>query len=116
MQHLFDDLLPRGQENAGGRSESLERLLEAHGFDRVQHEQIRADLHAGRIGLAQNRLPASTRIEDVWDRLPSLSSLPKAYRETGMDALAAGMVAVVSLSGGVGSRWTKGAATLGPRQ
>ena len=43
------------------------RLLEQHGFDRVQHEQIRADLKDGRIGLAQNRLPASAVIEDVQD-------------------------------------------------
>ena len=31
----------------------------------MQHEQIRADLKEGRIGLAQNRLPASAVIEDV---------------------------------------------------
>jgi hypothetical protein len=40
-------------------------LLERHGFDRVQHEQIQADLRSGRIGLAQNRLPATSQIEDV---------------------------------------------------
>jgi len=34
------------------------------------------------------------------------------YREAGIDALAAGMVAVVSLAGGVGSRWTKGAGVV----
>ena len=39
---------------------SLQRLLEENGFDPELHEQIRADLRAGRIGLAQNRLPAST--------------------------------------------------------
>jgi hypothetical protein len=31
----------------------------------VQHEQIRADLRSGRIGLAQNRLPVRSKIEDV---------------------------------------------------
>ena len=31
----------------------------------MQHEQIRADLQRGRIGLAQNRLPVSTDIHDV---------------------------------------------------
>ena len=34
------------------------------------------------------------------------------YHETGLEALAAGMVAVVSLAGGVGSRWTKGAGVV----
>ena len=38
---------------------SLKDLLEENGFDPELHEQIRADLRAGRIGLAQNRLPAS---------------------------------------------------------
>ena len=37
----------------------LDDLLDENGFDRAQHEQIRADLRAGRIGLAQNRLPAT---------------------------------------------------------
>ena len=44
---------------------SLRKLLEQNGFDPELHEQIRADLRSGRIGLAQNRLPASSEIEDV---------------------------------------------------
>jgi hypothetical protein len=57
----------------------------------VQHEQIQADLRSGRIGLAQNRLPATSRIEDV---APATSGrhrgLPARYRESGMQALADG--------------------------
>ncbi|MEQ1851105.1 MAG: UTP--glucose-1-phosphate uridylyltransferase [Chthoniobacteraceae bacterium] len=64
VQELFDALLPRGlEERAGERS--LDELLAENGFDREAHEQIRADLKAGRIGLAQNRLPANSVIEDV---------------------------------------------------
>src|SRR5207247_2512865 len=64
VQTLFDVVLPRGKaQHAGGQS--LEALLQEHGFDRVQHEQIRADLKEGRIGLAQNRLPANAVIQDV---------------------------------------------------
>ncbi len=64
VQTLFDAMLPRGKaESATGRS--LEMLLAEYGFDRAQHEQIRADLKDGRIGLAQNRLPASAVIEDA---------------------------------------------------
>ena len=40
-----------------GPAQSLAALLDGYGFDRVQHEQIQADLRSGRIGLAQNRLP-----------------------------------------------------------
>ena len=56
VQTMFDAILPRA-ESAGEETTSLDTLLQRHGFDRTQHEQIRNDLRAGRIGLAQNRLP-----------------------------------------------------------
>ena len=55
VQTLFDAMLPRGRVDA--TNESLSNLLEMNGFDAKQHEQIRAHLREGRIGLAQNRLP-----------------------------------------------------------
>src|SRR5206468_5282396 len=64
VQTLFDAMLPRGKSESG-REQTLFSLLDQHGFDRTQHEQIRSDLKEGRIGLAQNRLPASAVIEDV---------------------------------------------------
>jgi REP element-mobilizing transposase RayT len=64
VQELFDALLPRGREERAG-AQSLENLLTENGFDPEAHAQIRSDLRAGRIGLAQNRLPANTVIEDV---------------------------------------------------
>jgi len=105
VNHLFDHLLPRGQ--ADGRSTSLESLLAAYGFDSIQHEQIQADLRAGRIGLAQNRLAVTSLIEDA-----EPDKLDPRHRDTGMQALADGRVAVVSLAGGIGSRWTKGAGVV----
>jgi hypothetical protein len=114
IQGLFDRLLPRAAQDDPGNAHSLETLLDRYGFDRVQHEQIQADLRAGRIGLAQNRLPANTQIEDVLpgDVFDATRGLPEPYRRAGMDALAAGTVAVVSLAGGVGSRWTRGAGVV----
>jgi hypothetical protein len=114
VQNLFDHLLPRSAQDDSGKSRSLGDLLDDLGFDRVQHEQIRADLRSGRIGLAQNRLPVTSVIEDVKpeDVYDASQSIPLSYRKTGMDALAAGEVAVVSLAGGVGSRWTKGAGVV----
>lgn len=114
VQQIFDHLLPQGHEKQVAGAQSLEALLAAHGFDRVQHEQIQADLRRGRIGLAQNRLPGNSRIEDAGpeDLLDATQGLPQHYRETGMAALAEGAVAVVSLAGGVGSRWTKGAGVV----
>ncbi len=113
VQTLFDRLLPR-LKNDDTSDESLPALLERYGFDRVQHEQVRADLKSGRIGLAQNRLPISTQIQDVTegDVFDATRELPKKYREAGMAALAAGEVAVVTLAAGAGSRWTQGAGTV----
>ena len=64
VQTLFDALLPRGKSERAAE-ENLTALLAENGFDATQHEQIRTDLREGRIGLAQNRLPASATIEDV---------------------------------------------------
>jgi hypothetical protein len=108
IQNFFERMLPR-DDHEGRRADSLESLLERLGFDPVQHERIQSDLRAGRIGLAQNRLPVSTRIEDV-----ELDAAPPSerHRQTGADALALGSVAVVSLAGGAGTRWTHGAGVV----
>ncbi len=110
---LFDRLMPRPKAESG-RQQSLADLLETNGFDRVQHEQIREDLKNGRIGLAQNRLPASADIKDVRDAdvLDATSPLGEEYRQAGLDALARGELAVVTLAAGVGSRWTQGAGVV----
>jgi hypothetical protein len=113
VQKLFDRILPSDspKEREG---ESLRDLLGRYGFDRVQHEQIRSDLRSGRIGLAQNRLPVNSTIEDVatGDVLDATGELSNTHRRLGKDALASGAVAVVTLAGGAGSRWTKGAGTV----
>ncbi|MGA2572158.1 MAG: UTP--glucose-1-phosphate uridylyltransferase [Terracidiphilus sp.] len=110
---LLDRLLPRGN-SAGEQTESLDSLLVANGFDPIQHERIQAELRAGHIGLAQNRLPASVQIEDVSPELlfDARDSVDAKIRALGEEALAAGAVAVVTLSGGAGSRWTRGAGVV----
>jgi hypothetical protein len=112
VQTLFDVMLPRGKAETAG-DQSLALLLEQYGFDRVQHEQIRTDLKEGRIGLAQNRLPASAIIEDV--RKDDVSEAADGgsgvsdFKSLGLRAIKAGEVAVVTLAAGAGSRWTQGA-------
>lgn len=87
-------------------------IKDSNGFDAVQHEQIRADLKAGRIGLAHNRMSVETVIEDVEDGdVVKLSELGRASSR-GEPALREGRVAVLSLAGGVGSRWTTGAGVI----
>ncbi len=110
---LFDRLFPAQQQ--GGDSSALGEILERNGFDRAQHEQIRADLRAGRIGLAQNRLRADSQIEDVRDEdVVDLSrpAVSGAAYEAGLAALRNGEVAVLTLAAGAGSRWTQGAGVV----
>ncbi|MCU0778811.1 MAG: UTP--glucose-1-phosphate uridylyltransferase [Akkermansiaceae bacterium] len=112
VRTLFDSIFPRTEESSGNR-ESLAAYLEKYGFDRVAHEQIREDLRAGRIGLAQNRLPSSSLIEDVRPGdLTDAASLSNKERDLGMAALKNGEVAVVTLAAGAGSRWTQGAGVV----
>ena len=120
VQTLFDAMLPRGKTETSGEK-SLAALLEEHGFDRVQHEQIRAELKEGQISLAQNRLPVSTTIEDVQpgdvvDVRPlsvgPLRGRAADLRAVGVEALRNGEVAVFTLAAGAGSRWTQGAGVV----
>ena len=105
---MFDRLFPRGTVESDGQS--LRELLNELGFDRQQHEQIRADLKKGRIGLVQNRLPAATVIEDVRDE--DVTWPTDKYRRLGEEALRRGEVAIVTLAAGIGSRWTQGAGVV----
>jgi hypothetical protein len=106
---------PRDDRPAAKSAGSLAELLAECGFDRELHEQVRRDLLAGRIGLAQNRLPAATRIEDARpeDVLEGRNEQrDAALVERGRRALANGEVAVVTLAAGAASRWTGGAGVV----
>ena len=113
VQALFDRLLPR-LEKKEAKEQSLAELLEENGFDRAQHEQIRVDLRDGRIGLAQNRLPAATSIQDVLptDVCDAVGPVAKKHETIGREAIAKGEIAVVTLAAGAGSRWTQGAGVV----
>jgi hypothetical protein len=108
---LLGRLLPASRAQDG--QESLPVLLERYGFDAEQHERIRADLRAERIGLAQNRLPQDTPIEDVrpGDVVPP-NAIDAAAERAGRGALERGEVCVITLAAGAGSRWTQGAGTV----
>jgi hypothetical protein len=114
VQTLFDVMLPRGKAESA-TEQTLAVLMEQHGFDRVQHEQIRTDLKEGRIGLAQNRLAPSAVIEDVKEGDVADASNLKSdtnLATVGLTALKNGEVAVVTLAAGAGSRWTQGAGVV----
>lgn len=108
---LFQTLIPEEINNDGSKN-TLTQLLKRNGFDSLQHEQIRTDLLAGRIGLAQNRLPTSTKIKDVTEQDYTNFTLKSPSKEKivlGENAIRNGEVAVITLAAGAGSRWTQGA-------
>ena len=110
VEDLFNSLIPK-TAGSNEQAQSLDSLLKTHGFDRAQHEQIRKDLLEGRIGLAQNRLPATTVIKDVSEGEVSDFSKGQSTNHLllGETALANGEVGVITLAAGAGSRWTQGA-------
>ncbi len=114
VETLFDRLMPRETHEDEARAANLAALLDEFGFDRIEHEQIRSDMRSGRIGLARNRLASSTEIEDVQpgDVADATRPLDQRYGALGEQALREGAVAVVTLAGGAGSRWTKGAGVV----
>ena len=112
---LLDRILPQAQVAKSGTSSLTDQLRE-FGFDREQHEQIRSEILSGRIGLSENRLPIQTVINDVtrddYIDLRDRKAFSHADTVVGRRALAEGSVAVVTLSAGVGSRWTSGAGVV----
>jgi len=113
VSNLFERMMPHdGSEN--GSQQSLDTLLDELGFDPELHHQIQSSLKAGRIGVAQNRLPANVKIVDVSaDEIhrPITMNLDD-LNQLGIESLKKGELAVVSFAGGAGSRWTKGAGVV----
>ncbi len=114
VEPLIGRIFPKPETRVvAGQAGTLGQLLAANGFDPVQHERIREDLRAGRIGLAQNRLPSSATIEDVRPGdVVSTLAMDDRDRDAGERALREGRIAVVTLAAGSGSRWTQGAGTV----
>jgi UDP-N-acetylglucosamine pyrophosphorylase len=113
VTNLFDQMIPQNQEESL-QQKPLNVLLEELGFDSDQHDQIKKDLKLGRIGLAKNRMPISTKIEDVEkSEIASQKDLNARYLiDKGLQSLQNRELAIISLAGGVGSRWTKGAGVV----
>lgn len=116
---LYERMIPRAEK---GKQEdrSLSSLLHAYGFDQEAHQQIKSDYKSGRIGLSQNRLPVSSiirdvkpaEITDVTDGRKLVNSPDNPLYREGFEALRAGKLAIVTLAGGAGSRWTHGAGVV----
>ncbi|EDY80545.1 UTP--glucose-1-phosphate uridylyltransferase subfamily, putative [Verrucomicrobiia bacterium DG1235] len=110
---LIGRLLPEIQQETDDNN-NLEALLHENGFDREQHEQIRSELLAGRIGLAMNRVASSATISDVGrnELYDATRDKNADFEQIGQNAIRQGEVAVVTFAAGVGSRWTQGAGVV----
>lgn len=112
VSNLFKVSDPSSQSNRSAENEKADSIKKENGFDIIQHEEIKEELQKGRIGLARNRLPAETLIEDVEEEDIAHFSKFKSPITIGEKAISGGKVAVMSLAAGVGSRWTKGAGVI----
>lgn len=112
VANLFRVADPASQSERAAWDKAADAVKTANGFDAIQHEQLREDLRLGRIGLARNRLPADTDIQDVRDADVLRIEEKGSCRAAGEAALKGGRVAVLSLAAGVGSRWTTGAGVI----
>jgi hypothetical protein len=114
VQDLFDRLLPSSDASATNQTKTLGELLKEYGFDPLEHQSIKAGLQNGSLGLSQNRLSPAAKIEDAQpgDIFDARSNLDGKYRRLGEAALEQGKIAVVSLAGGAGTRWTRGAGAV----
>lgn len=110
---LFENMLPHSKNDLS-TNRSLEQLLAEYGFDAEMHQQIKTDLKSGRIGLMHNRLPVNTTIADIGNSDITFAETTETQKnfQKGIDALKNGELAIVTLAGGAGSRWTKGAGTV----
>lgn len=112
VSNLFRVADPASQMERMEWNREAERIKAENGFDPIAHEQTRDDLKHGRIGLAYNRLPVETLIEDVEEGDVRPLTPDNSMRALGKSALAGGKVAMLSLAAGMGSRWTSGAGVV----
>lgn len=99
------------------REISEHEISQVFGFDRNSHEYMKELLKNGEIGLAQNRMPLSTRVEDIQEHdiyhFENETDNKELYN-IGSISLNNNEIAVVTFAGGMGSRWTHGAAVVKP--
>ena len=103
----------------GESNEAVEedKIKKKYGLDSISHEHMKTLLKSGEIGLLKNRLPLTTCIRNVRDDEISHfenEAADSKFCRLGIDALRKNEVAVVSFAGGLGSRWTLGAAVVKP--
>jgi len=109
---VIPDLSPQ-EDPPREAEENPEDFGRRYGFEPERQAGLRRDYRKGRIGLERNRLPPETRlssnVERKLQRLPRKgSSELAALRRAGIRAIRDGEAAIITLAGGMGSRWSEG--------
>ena len=112
VSELFDRMIPEAG-NQQDQDRSLKEILNNYGFDATLHHTVKSGLKSGQTGLSKNRLPVNIRITDPVDgETDDAQVYDKNTVELGAGALKNRELAIVTLAGGIGSRWTKGAGVV----
>jgi len=107
---------PKGDKGGFSYEEINEdEVKKRYGFDSESHEYLKSLLKKGEIGLYRNHLPLTTKLEDISEddvfHFERIKSNGEFYR-LGLEAIKNNEVAVVTLAGGIGSRWSEGGTTV----
>jgi UDP-N-acetylglucosamine pyrophosphorylase len=112
-EQFFSKISAKLQDSYENEEES--KIKTQYGFNTVSHEHMRTQLKSGKIGLSKNRLPITTDIRDVNNdeiqHFEMENSIPE-LEEIGRKAISQSRAGVVTFAGGMGSRWTEGAAVV----
>jgi hypothetical protein len=115
---IMPDLQPVSNNNISHdeiNDNSEDTIRQRFGFDIISHEHMKTMLKNGEIGIEKNRLPLTSTVDDVNVKEIEFHKdivTNTEYVEAGDNALRKNEVAVVTLAGGMGSRWTQGAAVV----
>jgi hypothetical protein len=87
-----------------------QEIKDRYGFDIESHEHMKRLYKDGKIGLAENRLPSETVIEDIdYHDINHLEDEEDSHhRVVGEESIRRNEIAVVTFAGGIGSRWSHG--------
>ncbi|RMG19519.1 MAG: UTP--glucose-1-phosphate uridylyltransferase [Bacteroidetes bacterium] len=112
VRNLFAVTDTTSQEERSAQQAEAERIRRENDFDYIQHEELRESLKKGLIGLSRNRLPLETEIEEVPEGEPKLLQPHDPAAGPAKQALQAGKVGILTLAGGQGGSWTRGAGVV----
>jgi galactokinase/mevalonate kinase-like predicted kinase len=119
IQSLSGTIPSQSARSKGGTDELLDedQIKRRYGFDEKSHDYAKTLLKSGEIGLAKNRLQSATDVQDIdYNDILHFENeeADGEFYKLGLDSIKKREIAVVTFAGGMGSRWTHGAAVVKP--